>query len=92
MPAARWPLWDCRWTGCRVVSALYRFAVGVKQGDGAMTEQQRARYYQYLNELRDSGRTNMFGAAPFLRQRFGLERREAEDVLLAWMADAERAA
>lgn len=57
-----------------------------------MTEEQRTRYYQYLNELRDSGRTNMFGAAPFLRQWFGLERREAEDVLLAWMADAERAA
>jgi hypothetical protein len=66
--------------------------MGDAEGGAAMTDEQRARYYRYLNELRESGRTNMFGAAPFLRERFGLERREAEDVLLTWMADAERAA
>jgi hypothetical protein len=57
-----------------------------------MNDEQRARYYQYLNDLRDSGRTNMFGAAPFLQQRFGLERRDAEAVLLEWMDAGETAA
>ena len=50
-----------------------------------MNDEQRERYYQYLNDLRDGGRTNMFGAAPFLQRRFGLERRNAQAVLLEWM-------
>jgi hypothetical protein len=57
-----------------------------------MNDEQRARYYQYLYDLRDSGRTNMFGAAPFLQRRFGLARRDAEAVLLEWMDAAEKAA
>jgi hypothetical protein len=39
----------------------------------------------YLCELRDSGVTNMFGAAPYLQRRFGLSSNEAKDILLAWM-------
>jgi hypothetical protein len=27
----------------------------------------------------------MFGAAPYLEREFGLSRREAKDVLMAWM-------
>ena len=42
-------------------------------------------YYQYLEELRQSGVTNMFGAAPYLQEEFGLDRREAEKILLSWM-------
>jgi hypothetical protein len=42
-------------------------------------------YFEYLNELRDSGVTNMFGASPYLQQEFGLTRYEAKDILLAWM-------
>lgn len=40
---------------------------------------------QYLNRLRDSGVTNMFGAAPYVEQEFGLDRREARRILTLWM-------
>ena len=39
----------------------------------------------YLNRLRESGDTNMFGAAPYLEMEFGFERREAKQVLMDWM-------
>lgn len=42
-------------------------------------------YFEYLDNLRESGVTNMFGAAPYLQQAFGLSRYEARDVLLKWM-------
>ena len=41
--------------------------------------------FEYLCELRDSGAVNMFGAAPYLAEEFGLDRREAKKVLLEWM-------
>ena len=43
----------------------------------------------YLIKLRDSGVTNMFGAAPYLRRRFGLDKDKASEVLMAWMASFE---
>lgn len=42
--------------------------------------------YLYLNRLRESGETNMFGAAPYLREEFGMTRREASSTLTDWMA------
>ena len=42
-------------------------------------------YFAYLESLRDSGVTNMFGAAPFLMHQFGLSKQEAREVLLEWM-------
>ena len=42
-------------------------------------------YYSYLNVLRDSGVTNMFGASPYLQEEFGLSRRESKTVLMSWM-------
>ena len=42
-------------------------------------------YFSYLDELRESGVTNMFGASPYLQEEFGLSRYEARDVLSAWM-------
>jgi len=43
-------------------------------------------YFQFLNALRDSGVTNMFGASPYLQQSFSLSRQEAKAILLEWMA------
>lgn len=40
---------------------------------------------EYLDTLRDSGATNMFGAGPFLEAKFGFSRREAREALLYWM-------
>jgi hypothetical protein len=39
----------------------------------------------YLSALRDSGRINMFGATPYLQDRFGLTRAEAKAALIQWM-------
>jgi len=43
------------------------------------------RYYEYLEELRQSGETNMFGATPYLQDQFGLDRNEASLILKDWM-------
>ncbi len=42
-------------------------------------------YFIYLDNVREAGVINMFGAAPYLQDRFGLDRYEAKDVLLEWM-------
>lgn len=42
-------------------------------------------HLDYLDELRESGVTNMFGAAPYLEDEFGLSRKEAGQVLVYWM-------
>ena len=39
----------------------------------------------YLDKLRESGVTNMFGATPYLQNEFGLEKKEARRILLYWM-------
>ena len=43
------------------------------------------KYSDFLVALRDSGVTNMFGAAPYLQAEFGLDKREAREVLANWM-------
>jgi hypothetical protein len=42
----------------------------------------------YLDDLRESGVTNMYGGAEYLKEAFHLEltKREARDILLYWMA------
>ena len=47
-------------------------------------------YFEFLETLRNSGITNMFGAVPYLQQEFGLDRYKARDVLLAWMESYKR--
>lgn len=42
-------------------------------------------YYDYLEELRQSGVTNMFGAAPYLMREFDLSYDEASKILRDWM-------
>ena len=42
-------------------------------------------YFEYLDDLRESGVTNMFGAAPYLMSEFGITRGKAARVLAAWM-------
>lgn len=46
----------------------------------------------YLLLLRDSGITNMWGAGPYLEERFGLTRYEAKDAVLAWIKSFNKAA
>lgn len=40
---------------------------------------------EYLDELRESGEINMFGASPYLMEEFGLDKKEARKVLQEWM-------
>ncbi len=54
-----------------------------------MVNQEWIEYYVYLEELRQSGETNMFGAAPYLREEFNLGRRESINVLMSWMDNYE---
>ena len=47
-------------------------------------------YFEFLDDLRESGETNMFGATPYLRREWpDLSRTEARDVLKAWMDQFE---
>ena len=41
--------------------------------------------FQYLDDLRESGVVNMFGATPYLQDEFGLDKREARVILAEWM-------
>jgi len=52
--------------------------------DGSYCESHAA-MFEYLDELRDSGDTNMFGAGPYVADEFGLSKAEARIVLRAWM-------
>jgi len=39
----------------------------------------------YLDKLIESGVTNMFGAAPYLKRAFGLSAKDATVILIYWM-------
>ncbi len=43
------------------------------------------KYWIFLEELRKSGVTNMFGATPYLVEEFNLSNDEATDILVDWM-------
>jgi len=45
----------------------------------------KSEMFEYLDTLRETGVTNMFGAGTYLQQAFGVDRREAKKVLLEWM-------
>lgn len=47
-------------------------------------------YFAYLDALRESGITNMFGAGPFLMEEYGLSRTEARTVLISWMENFQK--
>tara|TARA_R110000824_G_C14987294_1_gene654833 strand:+ start:508 stop:684 length:177 start_codon:yes stop_codon:yes gene_type:complete len=48
-------------------------------------------YFEFLNELRESGTTNMFGAGPHLENEFPeLNRQEAKEVVLEWMESFDK--
>jgi hypothetical protein len=42
-------------------------------------------HLEYLDELRQSGDTNMFGAGAYLEDDFGLDRRKARAIVSYWM-------
>jgi len=54
-----------------------------------MIKEEWIEYYVYLEKLRQSGETNMFGSAPYLREAFGLGRRESIKIVANWMDNYE---
>lgn len=45
-----------------------------------------AEHFTFLDGLKESGETNMFGARPYIQEEFGLSREESSKVLSAWMS------
>jgi hypothetical protein len=43
------------------------------------------KYFRYLDELRELGATNMFGAGQYLEEAFELKKSDARTVLSHWM-------
>lgn len=44
------------------------------------------KYFEFLDDLRESAVTNMMGAGPYLQRRFGIaDKREAQKIVLKWM-------
>jgi hypothetical protein len=41
--------------------------------------------FEYLMDLRDSGVTNMWGAAPYIVEQFDVSDKEATQFLMAWI-------
>ena len=42
-------------------------------------------HLKYLDKLKNSGVTNMFGGSRYLTQAFGLKKRDAQEILVYWM-------
>ena len=40
---------------------------------------------QFLDDLRDSGIVNMFGAGPYIQEEFGVSKHDANRILNHWM-------
>ena len=49
------------------------------------TKAQLIEYFRYLDNLRESGITNMFGAGRYLEEDFGLDKTEARTIVTTWM-------
>ena len=41
--------------------------------------------FLFLNDLRDSGETNMFGAAPYIQEEFEVDKSTSRKLLTIWM-------
>lgn len=49
------------------------------------TKTKDEKYKKFLDDLRESGVVNMFGAGVYLQREFGLDRKEAQAVLFSWI-------
>jgi len=52
----------------------------IKRPEGITDE-----HLEFLDDLRGSGATNMFGAGAYLREEFRIDTEEASKILLYWM-------
>ena len=47
-------------------------------------------HYVFLEALRESGVTNMFGATPYLMRNFDLDEKTAKQILVSWMRNYDK--
>ena len=50
-----------------------------------MSEEKKERMFSFLDNLRESGACNMFGAGAYLEEMFGINKRESKAIVLEWM-------
>ena len=50
-----------------------------------MDREMKDEVFEFLDRLRESGQTNMFGSAFYVEEEFGLDRKEAKAFVLEWM-------
>ena len=53
--------------------------------EGTMNKERIRMIFEYLDDLRVSGVTNMYGAGPYVEGAFSVSRREAGDLVVEWM-------
>ena len=46
--------------------------------------------WDFLDTLRDSGETNMWGAGPYVAHEFGISYEEGNDLLLEWIKSFDK--
>ena len=63
----------------------YEELVGINEKVEVKEDISDNEYFSYLNDLRDSGVTNMFGAGEYLERDFNLDKREAREILTRWI-------
>ena len=50
-----------------------------------MSEEKKERMFCFLDNLRESGACNMFGAGAYLEEMFSINKRESKAIVLEWM-------
>jgi len=48
-------------------------------------EMKDKKMFEFLDNLRESGQINMFGASPVIAEVFGLDKKDSREVVSAWM-------
>ena len=69
-----------------------RFPDGVMYLNAYTKEENYQKYFDFLEKLRQSGETNMYGAAPYLQSKFSElhgSREKANAILIAWIKTFE---
>ena len=54
-----------------------------------ISNDEKENIFDYLEDLRDSGQINMFGASPYIVEAFGLNKYQAREILSEWMRSCE---
>ena len=54
-----------------------------------ISNDEKENIFNYLEDLRDSGQINMFGAAPYVAEAFGINKYQAREILSEWMNNYE---